>query len=143
MKFLESIQQRLQLLEQEAAPNKQDAAMPSPSNPNDQEQPPTPAQADAVDEIGDNANDQVQENIKLCADIIHQLTVWVSGKFNELIPAIDPQIAGTFQDSVKQLNDIEKAAVVTNLQACTPELLQRLNNLISNLPSEPAVQEQQ
>lgn len=142
MKFLERINERFSQLqlEQVPAPSKADGALPSPPDSNTSEQPPTPEVADEVDSIGDAANEQIQENIKLCADVIHALSVWVTGKFNEIAPAVDRNLGTALQDSIKQLQDLERAAVVTSPANCTPELLGRLANLVKNLPNNAAVQ---
>lgn len=126
MKFSQLIDQKLMLLEQDA-PQQPDAAMPA--NPN---APPVPAAgeappADQVDDIGAQANEQVQSNIKLCADIINALVVFVRGKFADFINAT-PGLGD-------QLRELERQTTVTDITKADPKLLQSIVTAVDSIKS--------
>lgn len=122
MKFLDAIQQKLVMLEQE-----QDAAMPADSN-----APQVPAagaapQAADVDAIGAQANEQIQSNIKMCSDIVNALVVFVRGKFADAIDAT-PGLGD-------QLRDLERQTTVTDITKANPKLLQNILTVVSSIKS--------
>ena len=114
------------LLEQDA-PQQSDAAMPADPN-----APPVPAAgeappADQVDDIGAQANEQVQSNIKLCADIINALVVFVRGKFTDYINAT-PGLGD-------QLRELERQTTVTDITKADPKLLQSIVTAVDSIKS--------
>lgn len=119
MKFLEAIEAKLKLLEAgdiTAQPPEQpgDAAMPG-SAPDESTQQP-PATPDQVDEMGENLQDQTNSTIKMCADIVNALVVFVRGKFADQIAAT-PGLSD-------QLQDLERTTTVTDVSKIDPKLLQ-------------------
>lgn len=127
MKFLETIQQKLMLLEQDAPQQQQpDAAMPADPN-----APPVPdagqAPTEEVDEIGAQANEQVQSNIKMCADIVNALVVFVRGKFADSIDAT-PGLGD-------QLRELERQTTVTDITKADPKLLQSIVTAVESIKS--------
>ena len=125
MKFLEAIDRKLMMLEQGEMPP--DAAMPQSP---DAAPAPTPGTATApspqqTDDEGGALQEQVSENIKLCADAINALVVFVRGKFADSIattPGLD--------DQFKKLED---ATRVTDVSKAQLPLLNNIVTLVTNI----------
>ena len=123
MKFLEAIDRKLMMLEQGELPP--DAAMPQTP---DAALAPTPGTAPSpqqTDASGDAMQEQVSENIKLCADAINALVVFVRGKFADDIastPGLD--------DQFKKLED---ASRVTDVSTAQLPLLNSIVTLVTNI----------
>ena len=115
MKFTDLINKKLMLLEQDQPV---DAAMPATG---------AAPEATAVDEIGANANEQVQQSIKTCADVINALVVFVNGKFSDQIDAV-PGLN-------EQFRELEKKSTVTNVDQVNQKLLQDLLAAVDNIKS--------
>jgi hypothetical protein len=117
MKFLDAIEKKLMFLEQDAA---------MPADPNAPQVPsPDQAAADQVDKIGNAANEQVQSNVKLCADIINALVVFVRGKFADEINAT-PGLSD-------QLRELERQTTITDVTKADLKLLQAVVNAVEGI----------
>lgn len=118
MKFTDLINKKLMLLEQDQPV---DAAMPAaPSNMGSPE-------SAAVDKIGMQSTEQVQQNIKTCADVINALVVFMNGKFSDQIDAT-PGLND-------QLRELERKSTVTNIDQVNQKLLQDLLTAVDSIKS--------
>ena len=123
MKFLEAIDRKLMMLEQGEVPP--DAAMPQSPDATPAPTPvsvPTPQQ---TDDSGDAMQEQVSANIKLCADAINALVVFVRGKFSDTITATPG-----LDDQFKKLED---ASRVTDVSTAQLPLLNNIVTLVTNI----------
>jgi hypothetical protein len=87
MKFLQAVQSKLMLLEQDAPPA--DAAMPVDPNAAPAEAAAAPATPSEVDQIGDDANQKVQEFASNMTVMMKDLLTIFSIKFNDQLRAED------------------------------------------------------
>jgi hypothetical protein len=100
MKFLQAIQSKLMLLEQDAPPA--DAAMPADPN---AAAAPAPATPSEVDQIGSDANQQVQEFASDMTIMMKNLLGVFSAKFREQLTADDTSM----QAFAMQINRLKSA----------------------------------
>jgi hypothetical protein len=101
MKFLQAVQNKLMLLEQDAPPA--DAAMPA--DPNAAPTPAAPATPSEVDQIGSDANQQVQEFAADMTIMMKNLLGVFSTKFREQLTADDTSM----QAFAMQINRLKGA----------------------------------
>lgn len=102
-----------------------DAAMPQTPN---AALAPTPNAAPSPqqnDDTGDAMQEQVSENIKLCADAINALVVFVRGKFADKIATIPG-----LEDQFKKLEDSSR---VTDVSTAQLPLLNNIVALVTNI----------
>lgn len=97
--------------------------------PADAAMPPAPApdvqQAAQVDQLGQQTNEQLQQGIKTCADIINALVVFVNGKFSDQIDTV-PGLGD-------QLRELEKTSAVTDVDRADLKLLQSLLTAVDGI----------
>lgn len=112
MKFLHLIEKQLALIE---ADQTADAAMPVDDT----------ITASDVDNIAAQSQDQIQQNVKVCADTINGLIVFVRGKFADQIDAT-PGLND-------QLKAIEEASAVTDISKANIDLLKFLYDKVGEV----------
>lgn len=124
MKFLEAIEHKLMMLEQGDTPP--DAAMPQDPGATSPPAPTTPV-VQQNDTSGDVMQEQVSQNIKLCADAINALVVFVRGKFADAISAT-PGLEDQFRK-------LEEVSTVTDVSSAQLPLLKNIVTLITSIKS--------
>lgn len=102
-----------------------DAAMPQSPDATPAPTPGTAPSPQQTDDSGDAMQEQVSENIKLCADAINALVVFVRGKFADTIAATPG-----LDDQFKKLED---ASRVTDVSTAQLPLLNNIVTLVTNI----------